>query len=161
VREKQSITALDLCAHQLTRGELDNGERAQRHCQSPWADGRFYSEHLAIAIDERDVNCKAHEKRVDAVAGREDQRVSLGKTVAAEEAAIPRRALEGCFDDAGDERAGCSIPQKPRTVRALDERSQKRGSHTRCGVRGAELRILSTGASCARRSASRVALDAS
>ena len=104
-REKQSIAALDACAHQLTRGELDNGERAECERQPPRPDGRFHSQHLAVAIDERDVNCKAHEKRVDAVAGREDEGVAFGKTVAAEETAIPRLALERRFDDAGDERA--------------------------------------------------------
>ena len=122
-REKQSIAALDLRADQLTRSELDNGERTECECQPPRPDGRFCSKHLAVAIDERDINCKAHEKRVDAVARREDEGVAFGKTVAAEQAAIPRLTLEGWFDDAGDERAVGGIPQYPLAVRALDKRS--------------------------------------
>ena len=109
-REKQSIAALDLCADQLTRSELDNGERAECERQPPGTDGRFCSKHLAVAIDEHYVNCKAHEKRVDAVARREDEGVAFGKTVAAEEAPIPRLALEGRFDDAGDKGAVGGIP---------------------------------------------------
>jgi len=122
-REKQSIAALNLCADQLTRGELDNGERAGCERQSPRPDGRSCSKHLAVAIDERHVNCKTHEKRMDAVAWRQDEGVAFGKTVAAEEAPIPRLALESRFDHAGDERAVGGIPQEPRTVRVLDEGS--------------------------------------
>lgn len=146
-REKQPIAALDPCAIQLTRSELDNGERAERERQPPRPYGRFRSQHLAVAIDERDVNCKTHEKRVNAVAGREDEGMASGKTFAAEEPTIPRLALEGRFDDAGDEGAVGGVPQYPRTVRELDQRTEKRGSHTR--VRrwsAARLRIPWTGA---------------
>ena len=122
-RQKQSIAALDPCADQFTGSELDNGERAECEGQPPRRNGRFCTKHPAVAIDERDVNGKAHEKRVDAVAGREDEGVAFGKTVTAEETAIPRLALEGRFDHAGDERAVGGIPQQPRTVRVLDEGS--------------------------------------
>jgi hypothetical protein len=122
-REKQPIAALDLRADQLTRSELDNGERAGCERHPPRPDGRFCSKHLAFAIDERDVNCKAHEKRVDAVARREDEGVAFGKTFAAEKTPIPCLALEGRFNHAGDEGAVGGIPKHPRTVRELEQRT--------------------------------------
>ncbi len=73
--------------------------------------GHFHPEHVAVAIEKCDINCEAHEKRVDAIAGREDEGVSVGQAGAAEETAIPRLALEGRFHDAGDEAPVPGVPQ--------------------------------------------------
>ena len=102
--------------------------RGRAICTRHGPNGRSDAKHHAVAIHEGDVDCKLHEKRVDAAAGREDQGMAVGEARAAEKTAIASGRVERRFDGAGDDAAWRAL-RRPTRIRIGENRARKR-QHT-------------------------------
>lgn len=83
-REKQAIACVGIRPREYASRELDYRKCTKRDLNPPRSNSGSQPNDRAAAIDERDVNRELHEERVNAAAGREDQRRVLGEVRSAE-----------------------------------------------------------------------------
>jgi len=124
-RERERIAVARFRSLERVGRELDNGKRAQRESQAPGRDGAADAHDLAIPRDEDDVDRKAHEEGMDAVAGRDDERGVDRQRRAAEQTFPPRRRFECAFERRRDDKVGAVVAQDPAILRPPQQRIEK------------------------------------
>ena len=102
-RYVQAIASSCIRTVKTSRRELNDSKSAERDLQSPRAQDLADAKHHAVAIHERDVDSKLHEKRVDTAAGRENQGLTVGEARASKKTAIASGRVERRFDGPGDD----------------------------------------------------------
>ena len=72
----QTVARHRIRAREGSDRQLDDSERAQRTRDAPWTNGRSRFDHAAVATYEDDVDWETHEKRMDGVGRRNDERAA-------------------------------------------------------------------------------------
>jgi len=138
--EVEPIAGAGVGAHERTRCELDNGERARCSLNPPGPERLPRPADAAVAVDKNHVDRESHEERVDAVTRRQNQGRVVGEARTAEQTTIAGLPVERRFERPGHYVFVASVAQDPGCARRREDRVQEaQGSGERSALFGGSL----------------------
>ena len=112
-RKNQAIAARRARTREASGRELDHSKCARRNLNTPGLQCRSLTNDRPASIDEGEVDRELHEKRVNAVAGGEDQRCIARELGPTEKALVACRGIKGSLDEGSNDAVVTGIAQDP------------------------------------------------